>query len=430
MLETRRTSQSVITYVCISNLTCLTGANYDVHVCMLSFQAIAKLTYSTLSQSDRGTVYYFRNILNARNVKHDVKNSFRAYKMLYYSIFDAICCIMFLREFDKLKVDAYINLPDGFENQSDDEKISWMNDICQRIVKKWFFDNSDDIFHDLREVLEDPNHPENYWVDTDEAGRFKCHFCEKSYAFVGSLKAHESIKHQHTVPTEKKKSASSSKKEADELMNHVILLFKLTALLKNLDTAIDMSDGERSVRSAKYELPIFNKTNKLKYVIGCVHLVDLSENTLTVQQRERLIANRTVNIQGGKNNNVALDEYLEMLNRDSKNIISGHQTKESIIAHSKHFPHLINYVKHFDHISEVRGRKGFHKLPGYKVDVVKVAKELLEIKCLDYQPNRKLHCRDICVDKDPYLNSVKGLPTMIHRHKPFTPFSRLRNRKY
>lgn len=88
-------------------------------------------------------------------------------------------------------------------------------------------------------------------------------------------------------------------------------MFKLTALLKNLDTAIDMGDGARSVRSAKYEMPIhvFNKTNKLKYVIGCVQLVDMSENphTLTSQQRERFNANRTIILQGGKNNNIALD---------------------------------------------------------------------------------------------------------------------------
>ena len=398
--------------------------------CFLYFQAIAKLTYSTSSQSDRGTVYYFRNLLNARNVKHDVKNSFRAYKTLYYTIFDAICCILFLREFDKHKMDDIINLPEGFENISNDEKIAWMNDICRRIVRKWFFDNTDDIFHAIRAVLKDPDHPENYWVDTDQDGRFKCHFCEKSYAFVGSLKTHESIKHRHTVSTEKKESKSLSKEETDELMNHVLLIFKLTALLKNLDTAIDMADGERSVRSAKYELPLFNKTNKLKYVIGCVHLIELSESTLNEQQRERLIANRTVNIQGGKNNNVAMDEYLEMLNRDSKNITSGHQTKESIIAHSKHFPHLINYVKHYDHISEIRGRKGFHRLPAYKIDVEKVAKELLEIRCFDYQPNRKLKCRDISVDNDIYQNAVKGLSTMIYRHKPQTPFSRLRNKKY
>lgn len=396
------------------------------------FQAIAKLTYSTASQTDRGTLYYFRNLLNARNVKHDVENSFRAYKMLYYSVFDAICCTMFLKEFGKSEFDSQIDLPEGFQDESDDKKITWMNDLCQTIVKKWFFDNKDDIFEELRAILEDPNHPENYWLDTDEDGHFKCHFCDKSYASVGSLKAHEIIKHQHVVPTKKKKSSPAPCKDTDELFNYIVLVFKLTALLKNLDTAIDMGDGARSVRSAKYEMPIFNKTNKLKYVIGCVQLVDMSENphTLTSQQRERFIANRTINLQGGKNNNIALDEYIEMINRDSKNIVSGHQTKENIIERSKQFPHLINYVKNFDVISEIKGRKGFHKLPNYKVDVSKIAKELLEIRCLEYQPKRQLHCRDLSVDKDPYSNSIKGLPIMIHRHKPSTPFSRLRNRKY
>lgn len=158
----------------------------------------------------------------------------------------------------------------------------------------------------------------------------------------------------------KKKSSPAPCKDTDELFNYIVLVFKLTALLKNLDTAIDMGDGARSVRSAKYEMPIFNKTNKLKYVIGCVHLVDMSENphTLTSQQRERFIANRTINLQGGKNNNIALDEYIEMINRDSKNIVSGHQTKENIIERSKQFPHLISYVKYFDVISKIKAKKG------------------------------------------------------------------------
>lgn len=387
------------------------------------------MTYSTSSQRDRGTVYYFRNILNARNVKYDVKNAFRAYKMLYYTIFDAICCIMFLNEFDKNELESEIELPDGFLDQSDESKISWMNDLCSRIVHKWFFDSKNDIFCELRHILEDPNHLENYWVNTEENGRFKCHFCEKTFAFVGSLKTHESVKHQHVTKTPKKKTTTRTSKE-DELMNHMVLIFKLIALLKNLDTAIDMADGCRSVRSAKYEMPIFNRTNKVKYVIGCVQLIDLTEHTLIGQQRERLIANRTVNVQGGSNNNIALDEYLEIINRDSKNIVSGHQTKESIIKHSKQFPHLVNYVKHFDIVSEIKARKGFHKLPNYKTDVAKVIKELLDIKCLVFHPERKLHCRDLCVDRDPFYNSEKGLSTMIHRHKPLTPFSRLRNKTF
>ena len=46
----------------------------------------------------------------------------------------------------------------------------------------------------------------------------------------------------------------------DSLYNYIMMLFKLIALHKNLDTAVDMADGHRSVRSAKYELPIYSKT--------------------------------------------------------------------------------------------------------------------------------------------------------------------------
>jgi len=367
-------------------------------------------------------------VLNARNVKHEVKNAFRAYKMLYYTIFDAVCTVLFLRTFNKAEFDA-VELPENFDKLSNEDKIVWLNDICRNVVNEWFFNNNEDICEEIRTVLNDPNHPENYWVANMNDGRFGCHFCANTYACVGSLKAHELKKHQHSIQKDKKKSTKSHKNQ-DDLYNYIQLLFKLTALLKNLDTSIDMADGSRCVRSTKYELPIFNKTNKLKYVIGCVHLIDLSENTLSEEQRQRLIFNRTINIQGGQNNNIALDEYLEMLNRDSKDIASGNQTKESIIAHSKQFPHLINYVKHFDMISEVGGRKGFHKIPGYKADVAKVAKELWEIEAFTENLSRKFNCRDLSVNKDLYRDSFKGLSTMILRHKPMTPFSRLRNKEY
>lgn len=57
-------------------------------------------------------------------------------------------------------------------------------------------------------------------------------------------------------------------KDIDELFNYIVLVFKFIVLLKNFDIVIDMGDGVRFVRLVKYE--IFNKINKLKYVIGCV----------------------------------------------------------------------------------------------------------------------------------------------------------------
>ena len=386
------------------------------------------MTYHQQSKSDRGTACYFRNFLNLRNVKGEVKNSFRAYKQLYYTVFDAVCCLLFLQDQNVDSIDNF-KLPDEFEEKSAEQKIEWLNTICGKIIDTFIFEGQNDLFQQLRDILTNPEHPENYWIGNESDGRFSCHFCTKTYLHVGTLQAHEKLKHNHTVPLQDKRKSKSSD-NADQLYDYILLLFKLTALLKNLDTSIDMADGGRSVQSCKYELPIFNRTNKIKYVIGCVHLTALAEETLSPEQRHRLIWNRSVNLQGGKNNNIALDEYLEMLNRDSKEIVTGHQTKESIISHSKQFPHLINYSKHFDNMTNVRKRKGFHKLPNYKTDVRKVMKELEEINALRLTPKRTLLCKEVCFDRDPFSHSFRNLPTLIHRHKPKFAFGRLRDKHY
>lgn len=319
-------------------------------------------------------------------------------------------------------------LPSDFQEKTDEDKISWLNEICCRIVKKYMFENKEDMFEQLRSVLDDPDHIENYFVASDNDERFHCHFCPKSFVQLNSVKLHEKLLHQHTVTS--KTSRKSNPENEDQLYNHIMLIFKFVCLLKNLDTSIDMGDGARSVRSAKYELPIFNKTNKTKYAIGCVHLTTLTEETLSSEQSQRLIYNRSINIQGGKNNNLALDEYLEMLNRDSKELVKGHQTKTSIISHSKEFPHLINFANQFDIISQIKRRKGFHRLPEYKADVRKVMKEFKDIEALELKTSRILNCKGLASNRDPFHETYHNLPTLIRRHKPSIPFSRLRNPNY
>lgn len=383
------------------------------------------MTFSTKSAQDRGTVYYYRNLLNARDVKGKVKNAYRPHKMLYYSILDAVCLLFFLDELE-IDVDSEIPLPSNFSNLTDDEQIQWLNEVCSRILRKYFFDESSDLFEQLRDIAGNPDHPENYWVQNFEDGRIRCHFCPKTYAYVGSLKAHESSVHNVTVGKQSQLSKKTDD-DADQLQDYVFMLFKLVMLHKNLDSAVDMGDGERSVRSAKYELPIYNKTNKTKYSIGSIHLTALTSGLLPAGQEERLIANRFINLQGGRNNNIALDEFVEMLNRDSKVACSGHQTADSIVQHSKEYPHIINIAKHYDIVSGIKGKKGFHHLPSYRQDVKTILKDLLELHVLEHTPKRSLHCRDLHSERNPFNNAYQGLSTMIYRHRPMFPFRRLRD---
>lgn len=397
----------------------------DFHRLMNFLEAICKLTFDTDSAKDRCTAYYFRNLLNARDVKADVKNSYRAYKKLYYTIFDGICCALFLKEMNLNSLEQELPIPCDWETLENDEKIKWLDDISCKIIRKWFFENND-ICHQIREVLADPNHEENYWTGNYINGKFRCHFCERSYSYIGSLQSHELKLHSHSPS---KSSPRSKDAGGDELYNYILCLFKLTALHKNLDSAVDMGDGLRSVRSAKYETPIYNKTNKTKYLIGSVHLTALACGSLPVEQTERLVWNRSINISGGKNRNMALDEFVELVNRDTKATCSGFQTKESILSHSREFPHLINASKHFDTICDVRKRKGFHKEPSYLEDVKKVTTELLHVKALQQIEGRKLECKDILSDRNPYESCYKNLAMMIHRHKPVLPFRRLGNKR-
>ena len=88
-----------------------------------------------------------------------------------------------------------------------------------------------------REVLQNPNHPENYWTANMEDDRVKCHFCEKSYIYTGSLKSHESnVNH---VKIEKEKTRSKPI-QTDQLYDYILMLFKLVMLHRNLAAAVDM----------------------------------------------------------------------------------------------------------------------------------------------------------------------------------------------
>ncbi|KAK3108646.1 hypothetical protein FSP39_012456 [Pinctada imbricata] len=396
----------------------------DFHRLMNLMEAIFKLTYSTESAADPCTVHYYRNILGYRNVKGPVKNAYRAYKLLYYTIGDAICVAMFRNELGTCSMDVEdeLTLPD-LSRMSVEQKKEWLNGVCEKLVKKWFFEESDDVFQEIREVLENPHHEENYWTSTLESGRFHCHHCSKDYKRVSSLKAHESEKHK--IPL--KHSTKKKRETKDEVHCYIMMLFKLVMLHRNFDSAVDMGDGSRCVRSAKYELPIYHKTHKIKYTISSIHTIAMSSGLLNPDQEERFIGNRFVNLQGGVNSNIALDEYIEMINRDTKASCTGHKTKESILRHSKEYPLLVQLTNQLEAASSMGTRKGFHHLPSYCSDVQKVAKDLLEHDIFRQNENRKLNKKLPGLDKNPFLNCTKDLSVMLHRHRPLSPYGRLRD---
>lgn len=169
-------------YTTIRNMVSLTILNFDIIIPLfpklISKHSIFKLIYLNSRQytrwhsvrkvraSDPGIVYYNRNVLNMRNVKGKVKNSYRPHKMLYYTVLDGIIMALFYNHIGLNDFESNIPVPEHFQNYTEEQKlhcIGWMT--LWKNCTEVFFDNGTDICQSLREVLSDPNHPENYWTE-------------------------------------------------------------------------------------------------------------------------------------------------------------------------------------------------------------------------------------------------------------------------
>lgn len=130
-------------------------------ICVIILQVICILIYKSILVGNRGIFVYFRNFLNVRNVKGEVKNFYKVYKFLLYIIFDVMCCVLFFKEFGLCSIEEKIFV---LELSSFEEKVLWINEVSERIVKNWFFENID-LVQELRNVFEDEYYVENYWIN-------------------------------------------------------------------------------------------------------------------------------------------------------------------------------------------------------------------------------------------------------------------------
>lgn len=206
-------------------------------------------------------------------------------------------------------------------------------------------------------------------------------------------------------------------KSVDQLQEHQQLMFRLILLHRNLENASDCADGLRSVRSVKYELPIYSRTNKVKYLIACIQLHTLIQSRLTEQKAYRLTWNRTVNISGGPLSNEPIDGWVELINREVKYMCKGNQTKDSCIRHAAAFKVEMSMIDQFDKILQHSKTKGFHKDASRQADVQTIVKELARHEALEVRPGRKLNSRKLANVSSELSLVQSNLNDMITRHK-------------
>lgn len=84
--------------------------------------------------------------------------------MLYYVILDVVCFVMFLVIMNLRSVDEEVLVLGDFDNKIDKEKVEWIDGISRQILKKWFFEELDDICENLREIILNFDYFDNYWI--------------------------------------------------------------------------------------------------------------------------------------------------------------------------------------------------------------------------------------------------------------------------
>lgn len=84
--------------------------------------------------------------------------------MLYYVILDVVCFVMFMVIMNLRSVDEEVLVLEDFDNKIDKEKVEWIDGISRQILKKWFFEELDDICENLREIILNFDYFDNYWI--------------------------------------------------------------------------------------------------------------------------------------------------------------------------------------------------------------------------------------------------------------------------
>lgn len=105
--------------------------------------------------------------------------------------------------------------------------------------------------------------------------------------------------------------------------------------------------------------------------------------------------------------------------------MQGHQTKESILKHSKEYPLLVEMTKHMKKSAVQVYEKVFTICHQYTADVKLVLKDLLERNAV--QSEEEIKCKNLIAERNPFDKCASKLSTMIQRHNPTSPYCRLKD---
>ncbi len=179
--------------------------------------------------------------------------------------------------------------------------------------------------------------------------------------------------------------------------------------------AIREGDGLRILRYWKYLIPLFKSSNRKKYSIEVLNMLNQYEYMLTPRLSQELLWSRFVNTHSIPGRNIPCDLFQEHLNRVCKEAVRGlraNKTEKAITKIGKTLGTVVPVLDNYDTENGVTHVSGAHKVPSSGKDVNMIIEHLLKKKIFSINQGRCHSCfstpRDVLhvLDKDTLMKWI------------------------
>lgn len=276
-------------------------------------QLIYSWFFSSKSDSDLGTLFPDRTLINWRNVTGDPHSSFRANGDFLHVIFLSQCyhsCMTVLGFAEKSSAPEHYPLPEDMEKLRKAQKLEYLYGISEKEVDSFIFQSEEQIQKLKTEEEIDILQQQ----ELTAKGRFPCRFpgCNKSFKYNGKTRRNHELFHHprvqfkdSTIMTQSSPECTALQKETkagDDVYNYNCAILADSFLFFNFLNAIKEGVGERIVQQYKYIMLSCkaNGSHSTKYALECLTRFFFVFALLSQRDSKQFVWNRSVNNSGKK----------------------------------------------------------------------------------------------------------------------------------
>lgn len=284
--------------------------------------------YKGTSSREKGTLFYLKNYFNHKNVTNNVKEAFN-----YDEEFLQFCtdCYVVLAAMHVMKVTTVDDTPEDFP-ENDNDKLEFLQKVAEEIVSMIFI-SSQPVVKQILEIKETVKDTYPFCICKEDVEGADMVYCENKNCPNGVWFHLECMDMTpDDVPDGKwycsddcrnpKPKKRGRKAVVDKLFdgkrNYAIAVMWRGLNQRVRHDAIRENDGPRMIMHWKFDMLQYIQMNHPKYFLIGHRLLSATHGAMSTRLKQVLLWNRTVNPNGGKRKNIAMDLQMEYFNRTYK----------------------------------------------------------------------------------------------------------------